>query len=181
MYQVVNGCQCKQECERRRRHAVFEEAVDPHFDIANSQNIIDAKEEIAPTFLETKGETNLFDIRDYENKISDKVNQLKGAVEELKIKKIELDKKKNENIENINQNLKNMIPRFKPANNSIRTADLHSSWFVTDNDSNPSTKGADLNRYRFKYPTKQCSYPNPFFCGWTNVERPHSNLSTTKR
>jgi vacuolar-type H+-ATPase subunit H len=55
---------------------------------------------------------------------------------------------------------------FKPANNSIRGADLHSSWFVTDNDSNPSTeqpkvaprvtasgsysKGADLNLHRFK-------------------------------
>ena len=32
---------------------------------------------------------------------------------------------------------------IKPAKNSIRTADLHSSWFVTDNDLNPSTKGAD--------------------------------------
>ena len=30
---------------------------------------------------------------------------------------------------------------FKPAKNSIRTADLHSSWFVTDN---------DLNLHRFK-------------------------------
>ena len=39
---------------------------------------------------------------------------------------------------------------IKPAKNSIRTADLHSSWFVTDNDSNPSTKGADLNLHRFK-------------------------------
>jgi DNA ligase (NAD+) len=37
--------------------------------------------------------------------------------------------------------------RFKPAKNSIRTADLHSSGFETDNDSNPST---DLNLYRFK-------------------------------
>ncbi len=26
---------------------------------------------------------------------------------------------------------------FKPAKNSIRTADLYSSWFVTDNDLNP--------------------------------------------
>ena len=40
---------------------------------------------------------------------------------------------------------------FKPAKNSIRTADLYSSWFVTDNDLNPSTKGADLNLYWFKY------------------------------
>ena len=39
---------------------------------------------------------------------------------------------------------------FKPAKNSIRTADLYSSWFVTDNDLNPSTKGADLNLHRFK-------------------------------
>ncbi len=48
---------------------------------------------------------------------------------------------------------------FKPAKNSIRTADLHSSWFVTDNDLNPSTEGfgrrlrlrpqADLNLHRF--------------------------------
>jgi hypothetical protein len=42
---------------------------------------------------------------------------------------------------------------FKPAKNSIRTADLYSSWFVTDNDLNPSTKGADLNLHRFKTPT----------------------------
>jgi hypothetical protein len=39
---------------------------------------------------------------------------------------------------------------FKPVNNSIRTADLYSSRFVTDNDLNPSTKGADLNLHRFK-------------------------------
>jgi hypothetical protein len=39
---------------------------------------------------------------------------------------------------------------FKPVNNSIRTADLHSSWFVTDKDSNHSTEGADLNLHRFK-------------------------------
>lgn len=38
---------------------------------------------------------------------------------------------------------------FKPAKNSIRTADLYSSWFVTDNDLNPSTFGADLNLQRF--------------------------------
>ena len=44
--------------------------------------------------------------------------------------------------------LNNII--FKPAKNSIRTADLYSSWFVTDNDLNPSTKGADLNHHRFK-------------------------------
>ena len=50
--------------------------------------------------------------------------------------------------------------QFKPAKNSIRlwsasksppeSADLHSSWFVTDNDLNPSTEGADLNLHRFK-------------------------------
>ena len=50
---------------------------------------------------------------------------------------------------------------IKPAKNSIRTADLHSSWFVTDNDSNPSTEGADLNLRRFKplcltYQEKTC-------------------------
>ena len=39
---------------------------------------------------------------------------------------------------------------FKPAKNSIRRADLYSSWFVTDNDLNTSTKGADLNLHRFK-------------------------------
>lgn len=41
------------------------------------------------------------------------------------------------------------IQTFKPAKNSIRTADLHSSWLVTDNDSNPSTESADLNLHRF--------------------------------
>ena len=40
--------------------------------------------------------------------------------------------------------------RFKPAKNSIRTADLYSSGFVTDNDLNSSTFGADLNLHRFK-------------------------------
>ena len=50
---------------------------------------------------------------------------------------------------------------IKPAKNSIRTADLHSSWFVTDNDSNSSTEGADLNLRRFKplcltYQEKTC-------------------------
>ncbi len=29
------------------------------------------------------------------------------------------------------------IIHFKPAKNSIRTADLYSSWFVTDNNLNP--------------------------------------------
>ena len=150
LYMCIRGRKKFSQILKRKLAGILNKIINRLYDIANSQNIIDAKEEIAPTFLETKGETNLFDIRDYENKISDKVNQLKGAVEELKIKKIELDKKKNENIENINQNLKNMIPRFKPANNSIRTADLHSSWFVTDADSNPSTEGADLNLHRFK-------------------------------
>jgi len=42
------------------------------------------------------------------------------------------------------------IIHFKPAKNSIRTADLYSSWFVTDNDLNSSTKGADLNLHWFK-------------------------------
>ena len=46
--------------------------------------------------------------------------------------------------------LQNNKDWFKPAKNSIRTADLYSSWFVTDNDLNPSTKGADLNLHRFK-------------------------------
>ena len=41
------------------------------------------------------------------------------------------------------------MSEIKPAKNSIRTADLHSSWFVTDNDLNPSTNGADLNLHRF--------------------------------
>ena len=35
---------------------------------------------------------------------------------------------------------------FKPAKNSIRTADLYSSWFVTDNNLNSSTFGADFTR-----------------------------------
>ena len=39
---------------------------------------------------------------------------------------------------------------YKPAKNSIRAADLHSSGFVTNNDSNPSTEGADLNLHWFK-------------------------------
>ena len=43
---------------------------------------------------------------------------------------------------------------FKPAKNSIRTADLHSSWLVTDNDLNPSTFGADFNFHRFKVKSK---------------------------
>ena len=45
--------------------------------------------------------------------------------------------------------LHTFLDTFKPAKNSIRTADLHSSWFVTDNDLNPSTTGADLNLHRF--------------------------------
>lgn len=120
LYMCIRGRKKFSQILKRKLAGILNKIINRLYDIANSQNIIDDKEEIAPTFLETKGETNLFDIRDYENKISDKVNQLKGAVEELKIKKIELDKKKNENIENINQNLKNMIP------------------------------GADLNLHRFK-------------------------------
>lgn len=46
--------------------------------------------------------------------------------------------------------LHNDIIHFKPAKNSIRTADLYSSWFVTNNDLNSSTKGADLNLHWFK-------------------------------
>ena len=42
------------------------------------------------------------------------------------------------------------IISFKPAKNLIRAADLHSSGFVTINDSNPSTEGADLNLHWFK-------------------------------
>ena len=42
------------------------------------------------------------------------------------------------------------IVLFKPAKNSIRTADLYSSWFVTDNNLNHNTKGADLNFHWFK-------------------------------
>jgi len=41
---------------------------------------------------------------------------------------------------------------FEPVKNSIRTADLYSSWSVTDNNLNPSTFGADLNLHRFKSP-----------------------------
>ena len=42
---------------------------------------------------------------------------------------------------------------FKPTKNSIRTADLHSSWSMTDKEMNPSTKGyvspKDSNLHRF--------------------------------
>ena len=52
-----------------------------------------------------------------------------------------------------NTQLGDKTEAFKPAKNSIRTADLHSSWFVTDNDSNHSTGGhrpqSDLNLHRF--------------------------------
>ena len=38
---------------------------------------------------------------------------------------------------------------FKPTNNSIRTADSHSSWSMTDKEINPSPEGANLNLHRF--------------------------------
>ena len=38
---------------------------------------------------------------------------------------------------------------FKPTKNSIRTADLNSSWSVTDKEMNPSTESADSNLQRF--------------------------------
>ena len=40
---------------------------------------------------------------------------------------------------------------FKPTKNSIRPADSHSSWSMTDKEINPSPFGADLNLQRFKY------------------------------
>ena len=39
---------------------------------------------------------------------------------------------------------------FKPTKNSIRPADSHSSWSMTNKEINPSPKGADLNLQRFK-------------------------------
>jgi hypothetical protein len=62
--------------------------------------------------------------------------------------------KKNNTVVSVNP-VRNIVTRsqtsgIKPAKNSIRTADLHSSWFVTDNNANPSTEGADLHYYRFK-------------------------------
>ena len=42
------------------------------------------------------------------------------------------------------------IAQFKPTKNSIRPADSHSSWSMTDKDINPSPFGADLNLQRFK-------------------------------
>jgi len=149
LYMCIRGRKKFSQTLKQKLAGILNKIINRLYEIANAQNIIDDEEEISPTFLETKGETNNFDIREYEKNISNKLNELKDKVEELEIQKKELDKKKDENIENINQNLKNMIP-FKPANNSIRTADLHSSWFVTDNDSNPSTEGADLNLHRFK-------------------------------
>jgi hypothetical protein len=51
---------------------------------------------------------------------------------------------------------------FEPAKNSIRTADLNSSWFVTDNNLNPSTKGADLNLHRFNN-NNRSNYNNRYY------------------
>jgi len=39
---------------------------------------------------------------------------------------------------------------IKPAKNSIRTADLYSSWSMTDKQMNTHTKCADSNVQRFK-------------------------------
>ena len=60
---------------------------------------------------------------------------------------------------------------FEPAKNSIRTADLNSSWFVTDNNLNPSTKGADLNLHRFNNNNRN-NYNNRFHSLDNNNEAP---------
>lgn len=60
---------------------------------------------------------------------------------------------------------------FEPAKNSIRTADLNSSWFVTDNNLNPSTKGADLNLHRFNNNNRN-NYNNRFHSLDNNNETP---------
>ena len=124
LYMCIRGRNKFSQILKQKLAGILNKIINRLYEIANAQNIIDDKEEISPTFLETKGETNLFDIRDYEKNISDKVNELKYKVKELEIQKAEFDKKEDENLENMNQNLKNMIP-FKPANNSIRTADLN--------------------------------------------------------
>lgn len=41
------------------------------------------------------------------------------------------------------------IPKFQPTNNSIRKTDSHSSLSKTNQDINPTTKGADSNLHRF--------------------------------
>ena len=51
--------------------------------------------------------------------------------------------------------LEQALTSVKPAKKSIRAADLYSSWFVTDNDLNPSTFGADLNLQRFNLSKKR--------------------------
>ena len=40
--------------------------------------------------------------------------------------------------------------KFKPTKNSIRFADSHSSWSITDKEINPSPEGVGLNLHRFK-------------------------------
>ena len=128
LYMCIRGRKKFSQTLKQKLAGILNKIINRLYEIANAKNIIDDEEEIAPTFLETKGETNNFDIREYEKNISNKLNELKDKVEELEIQKKELDKKKDENIENINQNLKNIIP-FKPANNSIRTADLNLHMF----------------------------------------------------
>jgi len=43
-----------------------------------------------------------------------------------------------------------IMEHIKPTKNSIRTADSHSSWSMTDKEINPSPEGANLNLHRFK-------------------------------
>ena len=47
---------------------------------------------------------------------------------------------------------------FKPTKNSIRCADLNSSWSVTDKEMNPSTEGADSNLQRFNSKLEICCF-----------------------
>jgi hypothetical protein len=55
--------------------------------------------------------------------------------------------------------------KFKSTKNSIRTADLHSSWSMTDKEMNPSTEGADSNLQRFKSTYKEHKLDGVYYTG----------------